>query len=1080
MAIIDTRGLVLVQVGWQDICTKFHRVHPISCSNCIESDIQLTHGIADGEFKLYKCKNNMWDMATPIIIGGEHKGNLFLGQFFYDSETFDHELFRKQAGKYNFDEQEYMDALERAPRLNKQKLEYAKAFFLNLSHSISQLSYSNIKLARTMTQQKNVEAELREKEELLSKAHEIAHLGSWSLDLIENKLTWSDEIYRIFGLQRKEFEATYEGFLDAIHPEDREAVNFAYTHSLHEGNNNYEIEHRIIRKHTGELRYVEEKCEHIRNASGKVLRSVGMVHDITERRQSIEVITENERLLRESQTIAHIGSYSADLKTKTWKVSPEIYEIFGIDKTYPNTIESWLGSIHPEFRKKLRNDLFKGIKGEKIFEHEYKIIRIKDKVERWVYGYGEFEYDEHQHQLRLIGTIQDITERKIKEETLRKFNLTLTALSKSSQAMLQSTNETDYLKQVCKIVTEDTDFAMVWIGYAEDDESKTVRPVASAGFNDDYLNSIIVSWADNKFGRGPTGVAIRTGEMFICKNMLTDSTFEPWREQALMYGFASSIVFPLKDGDKVFGAFTIYSKKPDSFLDVEIKLLAELANDLAQGITTIRLRAAHQLAEEALIKSHAELEVLVKERTSELIKTNEALKITEEKYRTVSDFATNWEFWIAPGDQMIYCSPSCERITGYTSTEFLVNPQLLFDIIHHDDLPEYLEHREQEKLSSKCDHEIQYRIFKKDGSVRWIGHFCRPVYDESGVFKGTRGSNKDITARKKMEELLTTSNQKYKMLSENITDGIFICKNGRFEYVNKAIYDIFGYEEHELERMKLTQLVASDNQKLEKILYSNDLVNRSCNIELECLKKDLSIVFVEILLNYVSKDKMVYGVIHDITDKKELQKNMVKAIIQTEEKERAHFSKELHDGLGPLLSTIKLYLQWSERPNSNKSREEIIGKAAEILEEALGTVKEISTKLSPHLLTNYGLSSAIKSFVEKLNATAAYDIVFESNTDRRIGSEIEASLYRAIIECINNTLKYANAKSIYINLHDTGSQIQLEYRDDGIGFNLKETLAKQKGLGLFNLQNRLHTMGGKVDLFSEPGKGVEYLFVVNV
>jgi len=485
-------------------------------------------------------------------------------------------------------------------------------------------------------------------------------------------------------------------------------------------------------------------------------------------------------------------------------------------------------------------------------------------------------------------------------------------------------------------------------------------------------------------------------------------------------------------------------------------------------------------SENALKKLNEELEDRVKERTIELSKLNEDLKIAQDKYRTVSDFATNWEFWIDPVDRMIYCSPSCERITGYTSSEFEENSQLIFDIIHPEDLPLFQEHKKQELQPIGCEHEFKYRILKKDGTVRWIGHFCRSVYDELGNFRGIRGSNKDITARIKMEELLTTSNQKYKLLSENINDGIFICKQGKFEYVNNALSEMFGYEVHELEGSRLTTLVNTDYlEELENFLYTDFPENQSCNLEVECLKRDSSAVFIEILLNYSSKGKIVYGVMHDITEKKQLQKNMLKAIIQTEEKERAHFSKELHDGLGPLLSTIKLYLQWSERPNSNNSRDEIIGKAGEILEEALATVKEISNKLSPHLLINYGLNSAIKSFVEKLNATATYNIVFESNAVRRIDVEIEAALYRAIIECINNTVKYAQANNIYIKLNDSGAQIQLQYKDDGLGFDLNEALSRQKGLGLFNLQNRIHTIGGKVELFSEPGKGVYYLFTVN-
>jgi len=510
-------------------------------------------------------------------------------------------------------------------------------------------------------------------------------------------------------------------------------------------------------------------------------------------------------------------------------------------------------------------------------------------------------------------------------------------------------------------------------------------------------------------------------------------------------------------------------------------ILFDRNGEIASVMSLVQDITLRKQAEDALRRLNEDLEDRVIERTSELLKSNEAIKIAEEKYRTVSDFAFNWEYWTDTFNQMIYCSPSCERITGYKSTEFEQKSQLMFDIIYPDDLALFQEHRNKEVRTQESDHEFQYRIIRKDGTIRWIGHFSRPVFDDLGNFCGIRGSNEDITAKKKMEELLTTSNQKYKLLSENITDGIFICKNGRFEYANKAIYDIFGYQGREMEKMKLTHLVIIDfHEELEKFLYSNDPENRSCTLELDCLRKDFNMVIVEILLNYVSKDKMVYGVVHDITEKKLQQKNMLKAIIQTEEKERAHFSKELHDGLGPLLSTIKLYLQWSERPNSNRSHEEIIGKAGEILEEALATVKEISNKLSPHLLTNYGLNSAIRSFVDKLSETSSFNIIFESNMSRRIDIEIEAALYRAIIECINNTLKYAQANNIYIELNDSFDQIQIIYKDDGTGFNVTETLTKHKGLGLFNLMNRLNTIGGKVDLTSEPGKGVNYLFSVNV
>jgi signal transduction histidine kinase len=268
--------------------------------------------------------------------------------------------------------------------------------------------------------------------------------------------------------------------------------------------------------------------------------------------------------------------------------------------------------------------------------------------------------------------------------------------------------------------------------------------------------------------------------------------------------------------------------------------------------------------------------------------------------------------------------------------------------------------------------------------------------------------------------------------------------------------------------------------KLEFLDHLESPVNQIHNMEFECLRNDQSTVYVEFLFNFVASESEIYGVVHDITEKKHIQTNIVKAIILTEENERAHFSKELHDGLGPLLSTIKLYLQWSERPKSNKSRDEIIHKAEDILEEALTTVKEISNKISPHLLTNYGLTSAIQNFVGKLEETSTIRIVFESNVSRRLDNEIEASFYRAVIECINNTIKHAGAGTIHILLYDTGTQLQLQYRDDGTGFNLEQTLSQKKGLGLFNLQNRIETIGGKINMISSPGSGVNYQIVVNL
>jgi PAS domain S-box-containing protein len=300
MAMIDLKGSVLVGVGWQDICTKFHRVHPESCRNCVESDTQLSAGVPSGECKLYKCKNNLWDVATPLTIGGRHVGNLFSGQFFFDDDAVDYEFFRAQARQYGFNEEEYLAALEKVPRLSREYVSAGVAFLMKLGQMLSLLSYSNIKLARSLAERDTLTASLKNSQLLLSRAQEIAHLGSWELDLVNNRLSWSDEVYRIFGVQPQGSAATYEDFLDAVHPEDRAAVRAAYSNSLREGAPFYEITHRVVRKSTGEVRWVHEKCEHIREGDGRTVRSVGMVQDVTERKQA-------EDSLRQAQKLESIG-----------------------------------------------------------------------------------------------------------------------------------------------------------------------------------------------------------------------------------------------------------------------------------------------------------------------------------------------------------------------------------------------------------------------------------------------------------------------------------------------------------------------------------------------------------------------------------------------------------------------------------------------------------------------------------------------------------------------------------------------------------------------------------------------------
>lgn len=206
----------------------------------------------------------------------------------------------------------------------------------------------------------------------------------------------------------------------------------------------------------------------------------------------------------------------------------------------------------------------------------------------------------------------DITKTKETEQELIRLNRTLNAQSRSSQAMMHTRNEQEYLSVICKIIIEHCGHTMVWVGYAQNDEAKSVLPVASFGFDKGYIDQMNISWDDNDRGRGPTGTAIRTGKYSLCKNMMTDPCFGPWRDAAKERGYSSSLVLPLKSGGKTFGAISIYSKEPDPFSESEIGLLSELADDLAYGVAFIRLTESERAAARAIRESEAKLKELIK------------------------------------------------------------------------------------------------------------------------------------------------------------------------------------------------------------------------------------------------------------------------------------------------------------------------------------------------------------------------------------------------------------------------------------------------------------------------------------
>ncbi len=207
--------------------------------------------------------------------------------------------------------------------------------------------------------------------------------------------------------------------------------------------------------------------------------------------------------------------------------------------------------------------------------------------------------------------------------------------------------------------------------------------------------------------------------------------------------------------------------------------------------------------------------------------------------------------------------------------------------------------------------------------------------------------------------------------------------------------------------------------------------------------------------------------------KKQQETVVFSAIIQTEEKERQNFAKELHDGLGPLLSSLKMAISVNGRNGKSDQPNKMMSHMKTLIDESVTSLREISNKLSPHVLNNFGLLKAVRSFIQKLNIVHGPKITINSNLDdARLPFNIEVVLYRVLCELLNNTLKHAGAHNVYIDLMKHENEISLQYIDDGVGFEPELTQTEKVSMGHSNIQSRVKSIGGSIDMFTAPGEGI--------
>jgi PAS domain S-box-containing protein len=302
-AILDLKGRVIQATGWQDICTKFHRINPQSARNCTESDLFLAKNLKPGESVDYKCKNGLWDVVTPLYVGTKHMGNIYTGQFFYDDEQIDEEFFIKQAEIYGFDKNSYLEAFQHIPRYSRETIKHLISFLVKLATYISKISMANIQLEEEICERKKTENTLSEKEEkyrsLISNILGMVYRAEsdWRTEIISNSEA-------VCGYSPDDINSGKVNWLELIHPDDKLNV-FNEGSKLREKPSEIIQQYRIIAK-DGNIHWVRDsKKSYFKEGVFKGID--GVVMDISEQKQAEEEKRKLEQQFLQSQKMESVG-----------------------------------------------------------------------------------------------------------------------------------------------------------------------------------------------------------------------------------------------------------------------------------------------------------------------------------------------------------------------------------------------------------------------------------------------------------------------------------------------------------------------------------------------------------------------------------------------------------------------------------------------------------------------------------------------------------------------------------------------------------------------------------------------------
>ena len=520
------------------------------------------------------------------------------------------------------------------------------------------------------------------------------------------------------------------------------------------------------------------------------------------------------------------------------------------------------------------------------------------------------------------------------------------------------------------------------------------------------------------------------------------------------------------------------------------KIKSQVFNDIESGnlerMTWRDVQISTQEGEQKIVDNKAiplyeqNLMISVVIDVTEQHKLERELKKEKQRFQLVAETTSDVIWDLDFEKEELWWSKGFEEIFGYERKSLHKNYQLWEDYIHPEDRTKVSQSSQKALESNAQSWTEEYRLIKADDSIAYLIDRAVIIRDDQGTPIRMVGTMDDITERKKAQQQLRESEEKYRHLFENNPEPMWIYDPDtlKFVEVNQAAIDHYGYSEEEFMEMTLLDIRPEEDAEALKESVKQNRGTSSYSEEWIHLKKDGTKIDVELSSSDVKyKQDKTYRLvlINDITKQKRVQERIIQSVIEGEDRERKRIAHELHDGLGQYLVAASMNLQSAKTDieKLSEKRQNQFETGISLLKSALSETRNIAHNLMPKAISDYGVIAALNNLINEFNRSTEINFQFSHNCDElKLTDQAEINIYRIFQEIITNAIRHAECTKIDIALHLANDTLTIKVKDNGIGAQLDEQ-DEETGLGLRSIKTRVGSLKGSLDIESEPGEGMQ-------